>query len=221
VCPYDSLAPANLAFCERRLCSWIVEPANAWTNVGFVIVGLAILRLARRDRVSLASWLGPIAIATGLASFAYHATGTLLGQLFDQGVMFLETALFIAIDARRLRPRMPVLGLYLAIVTASIAALVAWPTAGIALFAAHAVAFAVLEVICYRRARAPSYRFLAIALALFVASQALWQLDLRGPLCDPDNHLLTAHGGWHLLGALTFLFYYLHFAAAEATSRTP
>ena len=45
MCPWSDYAPATIAFCERRLCAWIVEPSNAWSNVAYVLVGLLSLVL--------------------------------------------------------------------------------------------------------------------------------------------------------------------------------
>ena len=206
VCPYDALEPANLAFCEQRVCGWIVEPANTWTNVGFLIAGIAILFTPR----GRARHLGWIALVTGLASASFHATGTLVGQLFDQSAMFLETSLFIVIDLDRLKPRSQRVR-YLVLASSSIILLVTFPTAGIALFTLHSVGFVVLEVVCFARSRARSYRSLIGAWLCFVASFLVWSLDKSGAVCEPQNHVLTLHGVWHLLGAISFALYYRHF----------
>jgi hypothetical protein len=37
---------------------------------------------------------------------------------------------------------------------------------------------------------------------------AIWLLDIHGPLCDPDNHLVTGHAVWHVLTALAVLCFF-------------
>jgi hypothetical protein len=216
-CPFADFQPATLRFCEERLCAWVAEPANTWSNVGFFLVGPLIVWRARRERRPLAGLLGPIALLTGLASVLFHATATLLAQLLDLSAMYLETGLFITSGLARWRPwTAPRLAsLYLALVASSIAIAILVPTAGIAVFAAHAAAFAALELRAFLRDRADSYRPLAVACALFLLSLLVWWLDQSGVVCDPKNHLFGLHAAWHLLGALSFWFWYQHLAQFE------
>jgi len=211
-CPWQVLPPANLSFCEADVCGWITQPANSWTNVGFLIAGVLILREARRSPAGIAAWLGPIAIATGLASIAAHATSTFVGQALDQSVMFLESSLFVTIAFARWRHRSPSLPLYAILVAASTALLLSFQTTGIALFAAHIVAFASLEARLAVRDRTTDYRYLIAAVATFAVSYGLWWLDKLDVVCDPDNHILGLHGVWHFLGALSFVLWFRYFA---------
>lgn len=217
-CPYDALERANLVLCEADLCAWIAQPAAAWSNIGFVIAASIIWKCAREseDR-SLARLLAPIALATGLASFAFHATGTLAGQLVDQSVMFLETALFMTIGERRFRRASAArsLATYVGVVGISVAMLLEVPTSGIALFVAHGVVIVGIESVTVWKTRHYSVRWALYAVATLAASFALWWLDAERIVCDPDNHLFTGHAAWHLLGALSFLFWYRHFAQPQ------
>jgi hypothetical protein len=217
-CPWAGFTPANLRFCERPLCGFVTEPANTWTNVGFLAVGLVVIALARRDHAPRAGLLGPIALATAVASSALHATSTFVGQALDQGVMLFESALFVVLNLDRLSRRPPrQLGLiYASIVAPSVALLLAFPESGIALFVTHVVVFLALELrLAFRDFAKTRYRALAGVGATFVASYALWWLDRLGVVCDPDNHVFTAHGAWHLLGAASFYFWYRHYAQFE------
>ncbi len=221
-CPWSGFAPANLHFCEENTCTWIAEPANTWSNVGFLVVGIALLRIAKREGWGRASWLGPIAIATGISSIAFHATDTFVGQALDQGVMLFESALFVVLDVGRWTgwPDRRLAACYAALVGLSVALLVAFRTVGIALFAGEVVAFAALEVALLLRTRsrgaaAASYTPLALVAGTFAVSYALWWVDKLGIICDPKNHLFGPHAAWHLLGAASFWFWYQFFAQFE------
>ena len=215
-CPYHALEGANLVLCEANRCGWIAQPAATWSNIGFLIVAAAIWRWSRRDGSPAARWFAPIAFATGIGSIAFHATSTLVGQLVDQSIMFLETALFIVLDLRRLGIRAGVIG-YIAIVVASVALVLVFPTMGIALFIGHVAAFTAFEIAVIAKRPRPTQKHLVIAVGVFALSYGLWWLDAGHVLCDPENHIFTGHAAWHLLGALSFAFWYRHFAQ-DATS---
>lgn len=213
-CPWASLEPANLRFCEAPLCSWITQPADTWTNVGFLVVAGWVLWRARRDGVPILRWLGWIAVATGLGSAAFHATSTLAGQLVDQNVMLLESSLFIALNVARWRRRSGrvVAGVFVAALAPAAILLAVFTEAGVILFAAQVVVFLSIELRLFVRDRgATRYGALATVGALFAASWGVWWLDRLKILCDPDNHVFTAHGLWHFLGALSFVFWYRHY----------
>ena len=179
-CPWDGLSPANLHFCEASVCGWITQPANTWSNAGFLLVGAWVIVHAARRGHRTAGLLGWIAIATGLASAALHATSTLVGQLIDQGAMFLESAFFITVNLRRWRAweGRRLLATYLALVGASVGLLAAFPTLGIALFAAHVAIFLGIEARLYfRDGRTTRYRALAVVGVLFAVSWGVWWLD--------------------------------------------
>jgi hypothetical protein len=213
-CPWQDFAPANLRFCEADVCGWITQPANTWTNVGFLLAGIYVLRAARRAPSGLAAWLGPIAIATAFTSSALHATSTFVGQALDQSSMFFESSLFVTISVQRWLgwPRARLVALYASLVIVSTALLLRLQTAGIALFAAQVFAWLAIELRMFFRARAPSYRAFVAGCATFAASYALWWLDELRVVCAPNNHVFTLHGAWHLLGALSFPLWYHHFA---------
>jgi hypothetical protein len=224
-CPWHALAPANLSFCEADVCGWITQPANTWTNVGFLVAGAYILRAARRTPSGMAAWLGPIALLTAFTSSALHATSTFAGQAMDQSSMFLESSLFVAISVKRWRgwSPAPLAALYAGLVVVSTALLLWLETVGIALFVAQVVTFGAIELrLWFRERERTRYRALAAACATFAVSYALWWLDELRIVCDPNNHVFTLHGAWHLLGALSFPLWFRHFAQfASRAGRGP
>jgi hypothetical protein len=225
-CPWDALEPANLAFCEESLCAWVTQPANTWTNIGFIVAGVWILRRSRARGNRVVGALGFIALATGIGSALFHATSSLVGQLADQAAMFLESGFFIVANMARWRALSVarfVLG-YLAIVATSTTLLVLFPSWGIGLFVAHVAVFLSLECALYFRfGRTTRYGALLVVGILFLLSFVVWWLDRTGVICHPQNHYFTGHGLWHLLGAASFVYWYEHytqFALLRASPRT-
>jgi hypothetical protein len=209
MCPWDGYAPATIAFCERRLCAWVVEPSNAWSNVAYVLAGLFVLWRCAPWR-STARWaIGVAAIVLGLGSFTFHATGIRVFEVLDVSGMYLLSAIGLGFAGRRLfgwRDDTVVASIAAVALTSSVL-MVVLGNDGIAVFGIEMLLIIASEL--HLRARNPpgvGVWLLRTVVALVVAL-GIWVLDIRGPLCDPDNHLLTGHAVWHVLTALAILLY--------------
>src|SRR5690349_12127996 len=75
-------------FCEAARAGWVKQPANTWSNAGFVVAGLLIAwRAGRRDQLGdvlpgqagLAPAYGCLVVLLGPASAAMHATQSQAG----------------------------------------------------------------------------------------------------------------------------------------------
>lgn len=209
MCPWDGYAPATIAFCERRLCAWVVEPSNAWSNVAYVLVGFAVL-WRTRPWGSTARWaIGVAAILLGLGSFAFHATGIRVFEVVDVSGMYLLSALGLGFAGRRLFswPDGTVVACIVATVLGSSLLMVALGNDGIAIFGVEMAAVIVAEL--YLRTRNPPGVgvWLVRTIVVLLVALGIWLLDFHGPLCAPDNHLVTGHAVWHVLTAVGILLY--------------
>ena len=210
MCPWSAYPPATITFCERRLCAWVVEPSNAWSNVAYVAVGLWIL-WARRTRLATAlTAIGVAALLLGLGSFAFHATGIRVFEVVDVSGMYLISGLALTFALqRRLGWRDGVaVGFFAAVVVVSSLLMIGIGTDGIVMFAAQVLTAIVVEYRLRPHTPPGAERWLLSAMAALAVGFVIWTLDLRGPLCDPDNHLVTGHAVWHALTALSVLFFY-------------
>jgi hypothetical protein len=213
MCPWSGYAPATIAFCERRLCAWVVEPSNAWSNVAYVLVGAWILWRRRARPGSALSAIGVAAVLLGLGSFAFHATGVRVFEVIDEAGMYVISGLGVAFGLQRLRgwSDAVAMGLLVASVLASSLLMIALGNDGIAMFGAQSLAVLWMEVRLHPRTPAGVGRWLLAAIAVLGVGLAIWVLDFRGALCDPDNHLVTGHAVWHVLTALSLLcFFHFH-----------
>ncbi|MCB9688747.1 MAG: ceramidase domain-containing protein [Alphaproteobacteria bacterium] len=218
MCPWDAFDPGTVAFCEERLCAWVVEPSNTWSSLAYVVVGgwlLADASRARDPRLGVAS-LAEILI--GLGSIAFHGTGTFVGELLDQAGMFMLSCLilsFAAARAWRWSPSTTALA-YVGSVIASTALLLVVRPAGIPLFAVQLATGLGWELVHRSRSAEPAtFLNLQRGILIFLAAFAVWITDITGLLCAPTNHLLTGHAVWHLLNAASierlYRFYALRF----------
>jgi hypothetical protein len=202
-CPWAGQAPATIAFCEERLCAWVVEPSNAWSNAAYVTAGVAVMMLARRRAPLLL--LGLSGVLIGFGSFAFHATGTRWGELTDVGAMYLISGLAALFAARRIWPMSSttLAAAFAALVAASVGLMVALHSNGILMFAGQ-IAFALVAEIYLFRAgrRVPTYNAQKWMLGSFGAAFVMLNLDKWDVLCAPTNHLITGHAVWHVLTAV-------------------
>jgi hypothetical protein len=207
-CPWSGYEPATIGWCEERLCAWVVEPSNAWSNLGYVIVGLIVLGFARK-RVPLVL-IGVASILIGFGSFAFHATGTRWGELVDVSAMYLLGGLGVMFAARRifdLSTSSLALG-YVLVVAVSVALMLALHNNGIIVFSIMVALTIGGEWWLYRNGQAaPSYAAQKWMIAAFALAFFIWNLDRSRILCSPANHILSGHAAWHLLTAVAVYFF--------------
>src|SRR6185369_17380355 len=103
-CPWGRFDPGTVRFCEERLCAWVVEPANAWSNIAFLIVGAYLLVRTKQNRRTPLYLVGVTSILVGLGSFLFHMSGTFFGEFTDLAAMYFIGALMVTMEARRFVP---------------------------------------------------------------------------------------------------------------------
>ena len=210
MCPWSAYTPATIAFCERRLCAWVVEPSNAWSNIGYVLVGLWILQRCRPWPGNPRTAIGIAAILLGLGSFAFHATGVRVFEVVDVSGMYLMSGLGVTFALARLFawPATRSVTFFVGVVLASSLLMIGLGNDGIVVFGVQIFTVVGLEV-ALRHANPPgAVTWLLRSVGAVSLGFVIWLTDLHGPLCDPDNHLVTGHAVWHVLTALSLAFFY-------------
>lgn len=209
MCPWSTYAPATISFCERRLCAWVVEPSNTWSNVAYVLAGLWILSQCRPWRDDARTAIGVVAVLLGLGSFAFHATGVRVFEVVDVSGMYLVSGLGLTFALARWLGWSPrrAMAFLVAIAVGSSLLMIALGNDGIVVFGVEMLAVFAIEI-HLRTANPPGAGiWLLRAVAMLLVGLVIWTLDLRGSLCDPDNHLVTGHAVWHVLTALAVLLF--------------
>ncbi len=211
-----ALAPATVRFCERRLDGLIAEPANTWSSLGYVLVGLWLL-VGRRARGALVV-VAVAELGIGMGSLALHATATFAGEVLDLTGMFLLSATLFALGVGRLArlSDATVIRLWLVAVAAPLALLAIVRPSGIASFAVVLAAGIIAEIVASRRD--PSFRVFLTALGIFIVAFAIWVLDVTRLVCVPDNHILGGHAVWHLLNAWSIERLFAYYARSRAAA---
>ncbi|HYT31915.1 MAG TPA: ceramidase domain-containing protein [Thermoanaerobaculia bacterium] len=221
-CPWEGLVYRPAEFCEESLCAWIRQPGNTWTNVGFLLAGLAIWRAARRDGFEHLYGLAWIALATGIGSAFFHASETFVGRLFDYSGMYLGGSYMLAVNARRwlLWSRTAIRVLFWTSAAAPLLLMFVDDEYALSVYFFEGLfCCGFLEAILYLRQRRVGprvkYRWLAGYWLVFLIAMTFWWLDKTRVLCSPGNHWISGHGVWHLLDALALYLVYLFYRQFE------
>ena len=218
-------------FCEAAR-DWVVrQPANTFSNIGFVIAGLLIawhagvrenLGTALSAHRGLATAMACVVVLLGPASAAMHATQSAIGGHLDMASMYLIASFAAAYAAMRwLRGG---IGMFAAMFVGGVAfcEIVGLSSADIPVvnysgnvaFALLLTVAVVLEVLIMRRGAARANRWYAVAsLASILIAFAIWNAT-KTWLCDPGS-LIQGHAIWHLLGAVSAYFLYRYYASEE------
>jgi len=215
-------------YCEAISSGLVAQASNAWSNGGFVLVGLAVLAavggvagsglMARDDRVR--RLYGAVAVFLGVGSFLFHGTMRAWGGYLDLLSMHVFIGFLLAYDLARIRgwghaafsaALWPLVAMFAGVL------LVVPPEHGKTVFAVLVVVTLALEAVV-GRGRTVVHRvpWFWAGIGTFVAANVVWNLSRTGrPWCDPES-LLQGHALWHLLTAATVWCLYRYLSADEA-----
>jgi hypothetical protein len=227
-------------FCEAPRSGLVRQPANTFSNFGFVAVGLAIaaargrLRAGRATAPSNALTTGTLlptlvslAVALlGPGSMFLHASLTDWGGALDVLSMYLWVTFAIAYAVLRAASlsTSAFLALYAALFAATGWSKLATSASSDVVFGLLIAGFVLGEGAVWRRRRAlrQDRRWLTLALLCFSAAFALWLPSRRpdGPLCDPHS-LLQGHAAWHLLCAAAAGAIWLYWRSERTAEPAP
>jgi len=226
--------PRPTCFCERPHPGLVAQPANTWSNLGFVAVGLTIAAAADRGRLRARPanpltrtrfYPGIFAVTIALlgpGSMFLHGSLTREGGALDVASMYLFAGLLLAYASLRLLrlSRRSFAGVFALGAGVPIALRLTMAPPVEVVFGLLLVAFAAAEWAVARRrpelARDP--RPIALATGLFAAAFAVWVPSLSGgPLCDPESPL-QGHALWHLLCAASAGCVFLYLASERAVT---
>jgi hypothetical protein len=220
-CPWyeaaEKFGGPNVNWCEATVCSYFSEPANTWSNLAYIFVGIFIYLSAKRDGRAFLSWFGPSIIITGVFSFTYHMSNNLFSQFFDFfGMYFLLGFLFLA---NLTRMNMLTNGLnfllYIGfILTFSVAfylsILYGFGVQYLVIIAAFVIL--ALEYVCVKKSHLKiKFGNLFKGIVGLVIAESFSILDLKRVMCDPHNHFIQGHALWHVIGAFSFIYIYRYY----------
>jgi hypothetical protein len=210
------LSPATMIFNEAITHGWLKQPANAWTNVFYILNSLFLLILYIQDeKRNLALIFIVISFLVGLTSFLYHASNAYFFQFFDLASMYLLSGFMLSLVLVRLdwvKPgQWPVVFLLTFGGSAALTLMIRGKS-GALIFGMECLLILLLEGRGWRKSRGKtSYRYFVSALILLAVSFVFWVLDYNRLLFIPENHFIQGHGLWHILNSFCFLLLFLFY----------
>jgi hypothetical protein len=217
MCPWTDWQPATMKFCEEILCGAVRQPANSFSNIGFVIGGIIIL-FREGKGWSPYHLMGLASIMIGITSGLYHASMTFFWQFFDVSSMFMLILLALTFNFNRLgwiQEKFYTMAYTLLLLSSMGLMLLIQGKSGEWIFAVEVAIVTATEILIARQGSKPNYIPFAQAFGVFLLAFFIWIGDIRGWWCDPSNHYLQGHAAWHLLNAVSIWFLYKFYKQFE------
>jgi hypothetical protein len=231
ICPwYDmeqQFGPANIKWCEERICAFINEPANAWSNLFFLFVGaFLIYRGFKAKNTPMGKFdalFGAIITFMGSASFVFHATNNFLTQIFDFIGMYFYVYFLLCISLYHFKlvsKRTALLIFFSAVVISTalipLSRYIHFPYQAIVGIAA--VTLSALQIRGWMTDKDYPKKYLLITLGCFIGAAGFSYLDISRTVCDPSNHFIQGHALWHIFCAAGTAFSYVVFSKQYQSS---
>ena len=216
-------------YCEAIGPGIAAQPANSWSNLGFVAIGLLVLADAGRRRRGTSRMVtddryvllyGAVGVFLGMGSFAFHGSMRAWGGYADVLSMHAFLSFILAYDLARIHGEAWswFFGWFGGLLVAFTAA-VLWlpPEHGKTLFAVFVLVTLIVEAgVSYPALRpwsparidARRMPWFWAGLGSFAVANLIWNLSrTRGVWCDPLS-LVQGHAVWHLLSAVSVGCFY-------------
>lgn len=219
-CPWGPLAnqlPQHL--CESNLCAYVVQPANTWSNISYLIVAIVILR--QKSLTSDKYWFFIMSFCLFIGSTLYHMTGTYWGRNLDVGAMLILSSFVLSLTFVRFLS----LKRYWVWVISGISLALTLPQVqmgrGGAIFVLQCIVAALVEFVHFKKAgvTAEQKKWLAQGLGFFLFALALNLIDMKRIYCLPDNNVITLHAVWHLICGYCIFMIAKYYAYDKAPSK--
>lgn len=203
-CPWPASTQLPVHYCEDNLCAFVVQPANTWSNIGYFIVALVLLRQSQLNQNKY--WFAFLSLMLFIGSTLYHMTGTYWGRDLDVGAMLMLSGFMLSLTITRFFDLKNIYTLLIAGVVLSFSL----PNigrgthlSGGTIFVIQCVTCALVEWATARRLQITKEQksWLLWAFGLFIFALVLNLLDMKRIYCLPANPVITLHAIWHLICA--------------------
>lgn len=204
ICPWSQYPPGNFPLCEEKLCEWIKQPLNTYTNIAFLIFATYLIYLFYKKQSAHGLGFALCAIFIGAASFMAHASGTKFFGVLDFAAIFTAFSLYAAknmIYTKTVQTK-NVLIVFLVFFIPATVILFSFTFLREIIFATFVIGLLISE---NRILKAQGKPFLTSSnkklLTVFGIAVVCLGLDAGKIICDPQNHWFQMHAIWHICNA--------------------
>jgi hypothetical protein len=224
--PWANWPPATCrpdhCFCEAIRSGAVAQPADTWSSLGFVFVGLLIAHAPSRGNDNpMAAYrriYGYALVLIGMGSGFFHASLTFAGQLMDVSGMYVLISFALLYGLARIY-RTGRVQFIVAYVGTNIALFIVQATfPGVRRYVFALLVIAVLGVEIYRHRKSLmsiESKWLWRAAGIMAAAFTVWVLDITKTVCAPYS-IIQGHAIWHLLGAVASFCLYRYYRSETA-----
>jgi hypothetical protein len=206
----------NVNWCEPTRCSIVNEPANTWSNLGFILFGFLLIKKLNEFKEKTLAHFGWAVIWMGILSLTYHASNNYLMQFLDFVGMYLMTSFVIAFNIQRVMGKDPrkLYSVYWFLVAVNCSMFMVFDITDIPVqktVMGNVIPLVILDLIAAKKEGSfKLYKFFGLGIVFLVVAQVFSQLDLKRVWCEPDNIFLHGHAIWHVLASIGMLFTGFH-----------
>ncbi|MFL5813803.1 MAG: hypothetical protein ACJ763_09520, partial [Bdellovibrionia bacterium] len=189
-CPWSQFELGRLLTCEERLCAWVRQPMNTYSNLALFLAAIALYSQGTRTQNGTLRDFGVLATLLGISSSLGHASQIRALVFLDYASQFILFAYLISFNWERLRGTTGSRWKR----TLGLATLFAIPNlidkrAGVVVFVLLTGLYLLSEYKGSLKRPARSYAKLRSGLAIFAVAAICFGLDTSGVLCLPTRHL--------------------------------
>jgi hypothetical protein len=228
-CPWypvtERVGAPNIKWCEETLCQWVSEPANTWSNLGYMIIAVVIMYLANKNNQnSKLRQFGPIVFFMGAMSFFYHQSNFYLSQILDFIGMFLFVGWCKGMNLIRLKKlnekNLFKFNLFVAVILCAV--LHFMYVSGIKfqmLVLISGIIVVVTETMAQKQKRV-GFGWLVASIGLLIIAFSFSVIDGKKIWCDPTQHgwLSQGHAIWHWVASMAMFTIYKHYSQNKLQS---
>lgn len=224
-------------FCERVRDGFVKQPANTWSNIGFMLTGVYIGWISYKNRFTennlmTESFLYPVMFASivaflGPGSMAMHGSNGPWGGFMDLLSMFMISSFVFGYALKRLLNLSNVAFVLLFLMMIIFSSYVnlspdlnsstPFITLSEYIFAGQLIFSAPLELAIRSRLNTGSKVIRGVgAIVTMVIAFVIWNLSRTSEswFCEPDS-LIQGHAIWHILNALSAYLLFMYYVSEE------